>query len=391
VIGAVVFGGDYRGLGIVRSLGRHGVPVCVVRAGSDFQASLSRYAQSTAVLSKEEAAHPVPFLIDLAERRGLEGWALYPTTDESAVIMSRHHEELSKLYLVTVPPWETFEIGFDKRATYRLAGEIGLEYPRTAIVGSRAELERLDLDYPLILKPAFREEINRLTLDKAWRADDEDELLKRYDEASALVGADAVLVQELIPGDGSTQLSFAALCVDGRPLASVTACRVRQYPMDFGRASTYVVSIDDADVEAQGTALLERLGLTGLAEVEFKRDPRSGRLKLLDLNLRVWAWHTLARRGGVDFAYLLWQALHGIHVDSRRTRAGVSWMRMSTDLPTALGEIRHGNLSVRDYLRSFSPPRERAVLARDDPMPAFSEAPGLAYRVARRLARGERA
>ena len=40
--GAVVLGGDYRGLGIVRSLGRNGVPVCVVRNSGDIQASLSR-------------------------------------------------------------------------------------------------------------------------------------------------------------------------------------------------------------------------------------------------------------------------------------------------------------------------------------------------------------
>ena len=39
-VGAVVIGGDYQGLGIVRSLGRHQVPVCVI----DDEHSIARYS-----------------------------------------------------------------------------------------------------------------------------------------------------------------------------------------------------------------------------------------------------------------------------------------------------------------------------------------------------------
>jgi D-aspartate ligase len=39
--GAVVIGGDYQGLGIVRSLGRVGIPVCVI----DDEHSISRFSR----------------------------------------------------------------------------------------------------------------------------------------------------------------------------------------------------------------------------------------------------------------------------------------------------------------------------------------------------------
>ena len=39
--GAVVIGGDYQGLGIVRSLGKMGVPVCVI----DDEHSISRFSR----------------------------------------------------------------------------------------------------------------------------------------------------------------------------------------------------------------------------------------------------------------------------------------------------------------------------------------------------------
>jgi len=45
VPGAFVLGGDYQGLGIVRSLGRRGVPVCVV----DDERSISRFSRYATV------------------------------------------------------------------------------------------------------------------------------------------------------------------------------------------------------------------------------------------------------------------------------------------------------------------------------------------------------
>src|SRR5580698_1324384 len=81
-VGAVVMGGDYQGLGIVRSLGRQGVPVCVV----DDELSISRYSRYTtkfvklADLRNERVA--VDSLLALGKRLGLNGWVLYPTREE---------------------------------------------------------------------------------------------------------------------------------------------------------------------------------------------------------------------------------------------------------------------------------------------------------------------
>ena len=39
-----------------------------------------------------------------------------------------------------------------------------------------------------------------------------------------------------------------------------------------------------------------------MSQVEFKRDPRDGRFKLMEVNPRLWLWHGLAAALGVDFA-----------------------------------------------------------------------------------------
>ena len=56
------------------------------------------------------------------------------------------------------------------------------------------------------------------------------------------------MVQEFIPGGGGCQFSFAALCSEGQPLASIVARRTRQFPPDFGRASTFVETVDEPGV-----------------------------------------------------------------------------------------------------------------------------------------------
>jgi predicted ATP-grasp superfamily ATP-dependent carboligase len=61
---------------------------------------------------------------------------------------------------------------------------------------------------------------------------------------------------------------------------------------------------------------------------------------------------------------------------------------MSTDAPTAIREILHGRLSLREYLRSIRPPLAPAIYASDDPLPGLLEIPLIAYLAGRRIFRG---
>jgi predicted ATP-grasp superfamily ATP-dependent carboligase len=231
-------------------------------------------------------------------------------------------------------------------------------------------------------------EHNRLTAAKAWRVDSKAELVERWREAVELVPSDVLLVQELVPGGGETQFSYAALWRDGVAVAGITAQRTRQYPADFGRASTFVETVEAQDVVELAQRLIAPIRLTGLAEVELKRDPRDGLLKLLDVNPRVWGWHTLGARAGVDFPWLLWQLVCGKEIERVEGRPGERWLRLSTDLPTGVRELLARRQAVRPYVASLFTRRERAIAARDDLLPGLLELPLLAGTLVRRLAAG---
>src|ERR1051325_11469726 len=278
-IGALVTGADYRGLGVVRSLGRRGIPVWVLRRAGHRLAAASRYARNTVLWPAGDEAHGVEFLLDLANRQGLKGWVLFPTDDEVVNLVSRYQDVLSRQFCLTTPPWEQLRQACDKGLLSTLAKDLKIDQPWTFCPSNRDEVAKLDCKFPVILKPALRETFNPLTVAKAWRVDDRASLLARYDEARLLMSPDLIMVQEVIPGGGEAQFSYAALCRDGRSVALLVARRTRQYPMDFGQFSTYVETIDDPGVVEPSLRLLEAIGYTGLVEVEFKRDPRDGRFK----------------------------------------------------------------------------------------------------------------
>jgi D-aspartate ligase len=381
--GAIVIGGDYRGLGVARSLGRHGIPVWVVRSGDDHAlAGMSRFSRRSLVWPDGEEVRTA-FLLELCDRHGLDGWALFPTWDETAAFIARNRAVLGRRYLPTTPPWDVLRWAYDKRLTHQLATSLGVDQPRTWLPRARSEVERFPGPFPVILKPSLKPDLNPLAVAKAWRVDDRAGLLARYDEAVALVEPGTLMLQEFIPGGSEEQLSFAALCDKGVPRAWMTARRLRQYPMDFGRSSSFVETIGHSEVEEPARAILAMLRLTGLVEVEFKRDPRDGGSKLLDINARVWGWHTIGRRAGLDFPYLLWRLLHGLPVPRFSAPAGMRWLRLTTDVPAALPEILARRLSTAAYLRSLAPPHERAILAGDDPLPGLLEVPLFAYKTAR--------
>ena len=241
------------------------------------------------------------------------------------------------------------------------------------VCGRPCRARGLELEFPLAIKPAIKENFFYETKAKAWRADDRAQLFDLFERANSIVGPGEVMVQELIPGGGTQQFGYCALYGRGRPLASMVVRRLRQHPPEFGRASTFVETVDEPVVERLSERVLGRIGYDGLVELEYKLDPRDGSFKLLDFNARTCGYHSLGPAAGVDFPYLLFRHSIGLPVERQRARPGTRWVRLLTDVPTAAGEIVRGRVSARAYLRSLRGVRTEAVFSRRDPLPGLAE------------------
>jgi D-aspartate ligase len=371
--GAVIVGGDFQGLGIARSMGRRGIPVCVI----DDESSISRFSRYTThcirVADLRDEQKAVEEVIDVGRRFNLKDWVLYPTRDETVAAFSRSRSQLAEMFNVPTPEWDSIQWAWDKRNTYRLAETLGIPVPHTWYPKDIGELDALEGELPLAIKPAIKEHFIYTTKAKAWRADTLVDLRERFTEALQLVGPGEVMIQQFIPGDGRQQYAYCAFYKDGQAIGSMVARRRRQHPPEFGRASTFVETIDQPLLETYSERFLREINYYGLVELEYKLDPRDEQYKLLDVNARTWGYHTLGQRAGVDFPYLLYLDQLGEPVQACRARTGIRWIRLVTDLATGFVEVKQGRLDWRAYLRSLISFDIESVFCRDDPLPGIVE------------------
>lgn len=384
--GAIVLGGAHGSLAIARSLGRRGIPVWLVTTDNPL-ASFSRYVARSFHWRGPRGDGALDFLLELGRRHGLHNWVVFAGSDEDLQFVARNHAALDALFTLTTTPWDRVRSAFDKRSMNARAEELGIACPRTCYPRSRDDLAPLGIPFPVILKATVREGRNRFVDAKAWRVDDERTLLARYDEAKSLVGPGSVMIQELIPGDGTAQLSYAALWHRGEPVAWLVARRRRQFPITFGLTSTFVETIEWAPIEAEACRFLASLDYSGLVEIEFKYDAREGTYKILDVNTRSWTWIAIGSAAGIDFPALQWRLAGGEDIAPLRGRCGVRWIYFSRDVAAAACEMFAGSLSPLAYLRSFRRPLAWAVFAWDDPLPALLDLPLSAIRIAARSLR----
>jgi D-aspartate ligase len=383
-VGAVVVGGDYQGLGIVRSLGRKGVPVCVI----DDEQSIARYSRYTThtitVPSLRDERQTVDAVLEIGQRLNLEGWVLYPTREETVAAFARYRSLLSPFFRVPTPEWDTTQWFWDKRKTYELAKELDIPIPRTWYPNATEELEQVSGDAPYVVKPAIKEHFIYATKVKAWRANNRTELRQFFERAAAQVQPGEVMIQELIPGGGSQQFSYCAFFKDQRAIGSMMVRRSRQHPPEFGRASTFVETIDLPILEEMSVRFLSAINYYGLVEMEYKLDSRDGKYKLLDVNGRTWGYHSVGQSAGVDFPHMLFADMVGDVVRAQRGRVGVKWIRLLTDVPTAVSEILKGRQNWWAYLRSMHNIDVESVFNRDDFSPGLAELILFPYLVVKR-------
>ena len=382
-IGGVIIGGDFQGLGIIRSLGRQGIRTCVI----DDEHSIARYScyatHSVRVKDLKNEQETLDAVINVGRQLRLKGWVLYPTRDETVATFSRHRALLSEHFRVPTPSWDSVQWAWDKRNTYTFANSLGIPTPRTWFPESTKDLECINKGFPLVIKPAIKEHFIYQTKAKAWRVDNRNDLTRLFEAAAALVPAGEIMVQDLIPGGSEKMFGYCAFFKNGAAVASMVTQYKRQHPPQFGRSCTLVETIELPEVENLAHRFLRATDYYGLAELEFKLDPRDGEYKLLDVNARNWGYHSLGAVAGVDFSRMLFDDQVGKTVQPAKARPGVSWIRLITDIPTAMTAVLRRQLGPWSYWKSVTNFDTESVFSFDDPLPSIAEValiPYLAYK-----------
>ncbi|HLQ30835.1 MAG TPA: ATP-grasp domain-containing protein [Ktedonobacteraceae bacterium] len=371
--GAIMLGSDFKALGVVRSLGRRGIPSVVID-NQPRSAWFSRYVVKRFRWkgSMDESAFLI-FLLSIGKEYRLERWVLFPLQDEVVEFVARHNEQLSKIYQLVTQDWDIVQWACDKHLTYQMAHDVGVPYPKTWYPTCEDDLQTMEIAFPAIIKPTISIHFQQATRLKALPVGNHEELLNQYRLVADIISPTEIMIQEVIPGNGSSQYSFAAYCKEGNAVISITARRTRQYPIDYGLGSSFVEAVEVPAICEPAKKLLAAMRVTGMVEVEFKHDHRDGQYKLLDVNLRPWGWHTLCIACGLDFPYIQYRDALGDAPTSITPRYGYHWVRLLTDIPAGIQEMRAGITTLRAYLRSLAGNIVFSVFDWRDPLPAVGD------------------
>jgi predicted ATP-grasp superfamily ATP-dependent carboligase len=358
-------------LGTLRSLGRSGIRAYVASPVAGF-VRRSRYVHPLPRPIRE-SADPVALAAALSALP-FERAVLMPCTDLWAAAVAGLEGEAARRFPTSISDARVQDLLADKGRFAEALRRFDVPHPRTVAVGSAAELAAIP-DRELgssFLKPRTSQQFSTRYGVKAFRCADKETAIERYEEARR-DGFD-LLLQEYVPGPSACHY-FVDGFVDrnGATLARFARRRLRMDPPDFGN-STCLLSVPLEDV-APAIASLDRLlgglGFRGIFSAEFKRDPRDGVFKLLEVNARPWWYVGFAAACGVDVCRLAYLDALGLPAEPIRSyRTGVRCVFLQHDWAACRRLRREGRMGwaecARDWLRS-----EKPVLAWDDPLPAL--------------------
>jgi D-aspartate ligase len=300
--------------------------------------------------------------------RAASGWArtapLFFQGDRELLALSAARDRLSSRFSFVLPPHELVLDLVLKDRFQRLAERLGLPVPPAAVItGDRVPHWRFT--GPVVVKPLTRAAgWGELKIGaKAIEVSDEAELLAVIERLQPRCAE--LLVQQLVGGPESSIESYHAyIDADGAVVGEFTGRKLRTYPARYGFTTALTIT-DQSDVRALGREVLTRLGFTGVAKLDFKRDP-DGHLWLLEVNPRFNLWHHPGAAAGVNLPALVLADLTGRpRPVSTTARPGVTWCDPLHDLRAA----RADHISVRSWLGSALRCDTYGDLKRHDALP----------------------
>lgn len=370
---ALVLGTGITALGVLRILGRQGIPVAIVPPNADSAEKKSRWYRPAPMHS------PWNRELDLAgnlRKVDMDRAVLMPCTDALTLSAAGLPADLQARFPSCLPPADALQKLVDKGAFVELLHSADVPHPRTYLIGdpeSLGSVPQVREGRPLFIKPrdsqSFFESVGR----KGIQARDRTELEAMVRKLTA--AGHRLVIQEYIPGPASNHYFVDGFVAgSGQILSHLVRRRLRMYPPDFGNSSLVItVPKEEASEAVQALGRLFRiLGYRGIFSAEFKRDADDGVLRILEVNARPWWYIEFTARAGLDVASMAYNtALGRTPVPPSDYQVGRKLVYPYYDLYACL-EMYDTRLKALWRFTRDALGADDAVFAWDDPMPGLS-------------------
>lgn len=368
---AIVVGGDANALSVARCLHAAGIPVHALCQ----PVSRIRFSRVCHWIDLTDSdGGPDAWAAFLLGPRSdhLRGAVLLACSDEAIEMIIAHRPRLAEKFVIEDGDGEMRLSMLDKLRTYDKSAEAGIPTPKHWRIWSVSDLDALksELIFPLIIKPLFSHHTRRIWKNRKYLAvENYDDLHRNFTELQH--HGIEFLLMEFVPGGDDLLCSYYTyLDETGSPLFHFTKRVIRRYPENMGEGC-YHVTDWSPDVRDMGLKFFRHVNLRGLGNVEFKRDPRDGQLKIIECNARFTAANCLVKAAGLDLALLTYNKLTGRPLPAVETYRSGQTLWLPTPDFLAYRELHgKGKLAFLGWLGSILRPQNFQFFSWTDPMPA---------------------
>ena len=361
----LVLGMGPTALAVIRDLGRRGIPVIGVDSYWWMIGFYSKYCNKLALLDPEKNENELfKVLLDYGEALERKS-VLFAIDDNFIAFLSKYAHRLRSYYRFPLTA-EDYERKFlNKRNFYQLCKQRGISFPITYFPNSLEEVKDISqkVPFPCIIKPVYSHIwAKRFKVTKAIKINSPKELLHTYKKISLSLSNTELMIQEVI-GGGDDRIYLCAIYLDssGEPLSVFTGRTIRQYPPDFG-TKCLAEGFKDNYIAKLSIEILRKIGFCGICGVEFKKDPKDGQLKIMEVNPRVVRWYGLTEACGVPVIYTAYKDLIGEKQPKWKSSKWVQkhkkWISFWRDIASSLLYICRDQLSFRDWIGSLKGRKE---------------------------------
>lgn len=310
----IVMGQGPTALGILRAVTMAGIPAYVACPPGDLT-TRSRWYRP--VPGAPWDGRPGPSAEEALRAMPLERAVVIAGADDAAMWLSNLPPDLKERFPVSTASGAIQALLQDKADFARHLDNLDIPHPLTFHLGSLDEVEAVPMEMleRVFIKPVNSQRFSDVVGVKGVWVRTRDELRDTWARLHAQ--GFSLMAQEYIPGP-ATEHFFVDGFRDARGTypGLFTRQRMRMSPPDFGNSSCSC-SVPLARMEeAVGhvRVLLDSVGYRGIFSAEFKRDPRDGQFKIIEVNTRAWTYVEFAARHGVNVCEMAWQDALGERV-----------------------------------------------------------------------------
>lgn len=366
-------------LSIARALGLAGIPLIVASSNEHEPAFVSRYCHARLLLPPlAERRAAVDVLLESGARLTAELGSRLPLfycNDDAQRLVHEHREELARYYALLLNDAEVADAVLQKDLFQPLAAARGLPIPR-ALPWEALEA----FDRPVLVKP--RSKLGWNVSPVHLRLFGHCGKARIFANGRALLAEtlapqlrDEILIQEYMTGDDRQIWSFHGFADESHRLLDwFIGRKIRTYPALTGE-STYLELARDEELAALGPRLVAELPLKGVFKIDLKRDARTGRLRLLEVNARYNLWHYLGAANGVNLPRTAYDYLVYGKRPEMPGRYGTRcrWIYLRGDWHAYREAAARGELGFAGWIASLAAaPRVCHVFSWTDPLPFFN-------------------